>query len=228
MLSCLSVGLNSISLILIIPQTIIMLESVAAFVSTHWLALIAGGINFLWLYLEYKASVWLWPVGIVLPIFYIVVSWEALFLGNIIVNAYYLITSIIGWWMWLRHKNNIEGGESTDQAITHAEPKQIAIHLTLATLLIYPAYLILKGNSSAPLCDAISTIISFVGMIYLSRKQVEHWLCWIVANALSVYIFYNAKDYVSSAIFTINWIVSILGYRHWLAQIRASENTSNN
>lgn len=223
-----SVGLSSMYRSRLIPQTIIMIDQIIAFLSTHWLALTAGAINFLWLYLEYKASVWLWPVGIVLPIFYIAVSWDALFLGNIIVNAYYLITSVIGWWMWLRHKHNAEGGESTEQAITHAEPRQIGMHLTLVALLIYPAYLILRGNSSAPLCDAVATIVSFLGMIYLSKKQVEHWLCWIVANALSIYIFYNAKDYVSSTIFAVNWVVSILGYRHWLAQMRANEHTSNN
>lgn len=196
------------------------MESILSFVETYWLQIIAGLINFLWVYLEYRASIWLWPVGIVLPIFYIAVSWEALFLGNILVNVYYLITSIIGWVMWLRRRKGqeIQTDEGV-QTITHVGGKEALIHLSILVLLFYPIYTLLEHNSSLPVADALATLFSFLGMVYLSRKQLEHWFCWIIANSLSIWVFSVAGDKVSACVFAVNLIVSIMGYRHWRGQM---------
>lgn len=200
------------------------MESVISFCLEHWLPLTAGLINFLWLYLEYKASIWLWPVGIILPFFYIAISWNALFLGNILVNAYYVITSIIGWIMWLRsHKTQNEGALNEEPSITHISKQEALTHLFILALLFYPMYWILKDNSSLPVADTLSTLFSFLGMIYLSRKRLEHWFCWIIANSLGVLIFYHAKDNISAVVFSINLVVSILGYIRWHKQLIASE-----
>lgn len=192
-----------------------------SFLSEHWLAITAASINFLWLYLEYKASVWLWPVGIILPLFYIAVSWQALYIGNILVNIYFLVTSIIGWVMWIKQREKSQD-ENSNQGISHAPSKEIWLHLGLLALLFYPMYLMLQsGNSVFPICDTIATLFSFLGMVYLSRKQVEHWFCWIIANSLSAVIFFVSEDYISTFTFLINLSVSILGYRRWLSEIKS-------
>lgn len=196
------------------------MDNLLFFVQQNWLALLAGLVNFVWIYLEYRASIWLWPVGIVLPILYIAVSWNALFLGNIIVNVYYFITSIIGWIIWLRHKG--AEGESDEASISHVRWEQTRWHLLLVLLLSYPMYYILKeANSSMPILDSIATLSSFLGMVYLSRKHLEHWFCWIIANSLSLVIFWTAKDYISTFVFGINLIVSVLGYLRWRKEMLA-------
>ena len=131
----------------------------ANFLQTHWLPLLAGLVNFVWVYLEYKASIWLWPVGIVLPILYIAVSWDALYIGNIVINIYYLITSIIGWIMWLRKRDNEE-----EAPIRHAHPRELVLALLGILILSVPAYYLLDGNSSMPSLDAVATVTSFIGM----------------------------------------------------------------
>lgn len=197
------------------------------FISHNWLALTAGLVNFIWIYLEYKASIWLWPVGIILPLFYIALSWQALFLGNILVNLYFLVTSIIGWIMWLRHKSSTQEA-SEAQGITRARGRDLVLHLAILALLYYPIFLLLKeGNSSLPVCDTIATLFSFLGMLYLSRKQLEHWLCWIVANSLSMLIFFHSRDYISAFIFSVNLLVSILGYIRWRAEMQAQSKPSS-
>lgn len=188
-----------------------IMESILPFVIAHWLPLVAGLINFIWVYLEYKASIWLWPVGIVLPLFYIAVSWDALFLGNIVVNVYYLITSIIGWVMWLKKGAESEG----EQPITHISLKEGLVLLFLIRILAVPMYWLMEGHSSMPFFDAYATAISFVGMVLLSRKKAEHWYCWVVANSLSALIFFHAQDYISAFVFYINMLVSVMGLLEW-------------
>ena len=194
----------------------------ANFLQIHWLPLLAGLVNFVWVYLEYKASIWLWPVGIVLPILYIAVSWDALYIGNIVINIYYLITSIIGWIMWLRKGDNEE-----ETPIRHAHPRELVLALLGILILSVPAYYLLDGNSSMPSLDAVATVTSFIGMIFLSKKIAEHWFCWIIANSLSSIIFFNAEDSITTVVFIVNLTVSILGLIRWYKIIReTNEQTS--
>lgn len=201
----------------------LMQTSLIPFISAHWLELLAALVNFVWVYLEYRASIWLWPVGIVLPILYIAVSWQALFLGNILVNVYYFITSIIGWIMWLRRA---KAGDSTDEGdipITSVKPKDFALHLLLALPTMCLLYFVLRENSSMPYLDAVATVASFLGMIYLSRKQIQHWFCWMLANSLSLVIFYSSGDMITSFVFAVNFIVSVLGYFRWAKDMKHNE-----
>ena len=41
------------------------------FISSHPLELVTVVVSLIWLYLEYRASIWLWPVGILLPLLWI-------------------------------------------------------------------------------------------------------------------------------------------------------------
>lgn len=191
-----------------------LLASIGAFVADHQITLIAAVINFVWVYFEYKASVWLWPVGIILPIFYIIVSLQAHFYGNVLINAYYLITSVWGWWVWLRSN----GGEAQERGI-EALPRQAATWSLVVALPFYGVlYWLLMSytDSVLPWADALATAVSFVGMIWLAKRWREHWLCWTLANALSAMIFYLSGDFVSLVVFTCNFVIAIFGYIKWI------------
>lgn len=190
-----------------------LFAALEAFLSEHYITLIAAAINFVWVYLEYKASVWLWPVGIILPIFYIIVSLQAHFYGNVLINIYYLLTSIWGWWVWLR------GNSTTEEANICALPTKAGLwSLVIGLSFCAALYWILTRytESLLPWADALATTISFVGMIWLARRWREHWLCWTFANALSAYLFYLSGDYVSLVVFACNFIIAIFGYIKWI------------
>lgn len=191
-------------------------SEVLAFVSTHWLSLIGAIISFVWVYLELRASILLWPVGIILPLFYIAISWEASFMGNILVNVYYLISSIIGWIMWL------QGQGETDKPITHIDSTTLGISLAAAIPLFGVLYWLLVPYSIMPILDTLSTTASFIGMVFLSRKHLEHWICWLIANSTGAVVFFVAEDYVSAFVFVVNLIMSVAGYRHWRQLLIAS------
>lgn len=189
-----------------------LLSSIGNFIASHPIELIAAAINFLWVYLEYKASMWLWPVGIVLPLFYIYLSIEAQYYGNVVINSYYVITSIYGWILWLRTKS-----EEESFSIRNIDRRHLGFSL-LAILLSYlPAIYLLRSytDSLLPWADATATLISFVGMIWLAKRFRQHWLCWIVANVLSTIIFYSAGDRVSAFVFLVNALVAVLGFYKW-------------
>ena len=64
--------------------------------------IVAAGIMLLYLWLEYRASIWLWPVGVVIPAFYIYIYYVNKFYADMGVNVYYLFASAYGWYRWQR------------------------------------------------------------------------------------------------------------------------------
>ena len=53
------------------------LTTLLAFLSSHVLELVTLVVSLIWLYLEYRASIWLWPVGIILPLLWIPICYQS-------------------------------------------------------------------------------------------------------------------------------------------------------
>ncbi len=191
------------------------LESGLTFISAHSVQLIGAVIALTYLRLQYKASIWLWAVGILSPLFYIYISLEAKFYGNILINAYFLIASIWGWVLWYKNRNK-ETGEN-EEAITSISLKNNLKSWLVAIPLYFGLYYVTTNytDSVIPWADSLSATISFIGMVWLANKWQENWLCWIVADVLSSFVFYKSQDYVSAIVFMIYCVVAVMGYFHW-------------
>lgn len=66
------------------------------------LEIIGTLVGLLYLYFEYRASIWLWATSIVMPAIYIFVYYDAGFYADMGINVYYLIASGYGWALWMR------------------------------------------------------------------------------------------------------------------------------
>ena len=81
------------------------------------------GLVYLWL--EYRASIYLWIAGIIMPAIYIFVYYEAGLYADFGINIYYLIAAVYGWffWMWGQRKEkqnqsaNAETGNDKSKAL---------------------------------------------------------------------------------------------------------------
>lgn len=199
--------------------------------------LIAALLGILYLILEVKASMWLWRVGVILPLFYIFLSWQSKVYGNIVVNLYYLITSIWGWWLWshrARH-GSVEGG------LAHEEPSEgirllrdltgrVHCRTTLGVLMVclllpvalWPLFLFIT-DSPQPLMDSIATSMGFVGMWLLAKKYVENWFCFIISNALYALLYFLQGYRITALFFVVYTILAVVGLVRWLRLYRRGQ-----
>lgn len=71
------------------------------------------GLVYLWL--EYRASIYLWIAGVVMPAIYIFVYYKAGLYADFGINIYYLIAAVYGcfFWMWGHRKRS--AGRQTSQ-----------------------------------------------------------------------------------------------------------------
>ena len=176
--------------------------------------IVAATIGIIYVWLEMRASRWLWPVGIVLPLFYIYISWESRVYGNIVVNVYYIIACILGWITW--HRSRGEAGDDT-AGIRYMPGRTALITLLIAVagvVLITPLLKHYMG-SPYPIWDGIATSVSLVGMWLLAKKYIETWYCWILSNVIYCTLYFLQGFTVTGYFFVIYSVVAVLGWYRW-------------
>lgn len=176
--------------------------------------IIAATIGIVYVWLEMRASRWLWPVGIVLPLFYIYISWVSQVYGNIVVNVYYIIACVLGWIAWHRSR-----GEAEDDTygIRYMPRRTALLTLGVALLLLLAIVPLLKVymHSPYPLWDGIATSVSLVGMWLLAKKYVETWYCWILSNVIYCVLYFLQGFTVTGLFFVVYSVVSFMGWHRW-------------
>ena len=190
------------------------MDFLLSYLSSHSLELVTVFVSLLWLYLEYKASIWLWPVGIILPILWIPIAWKAHLYGMLSINIYYLITSIWGWIAWL-----LRGSQDGEEEVPITDiPRKTLLYTLLITFALYYPLIRLSvylPEWRIPWADALLTLSSVIGMIWMARKWRQHWLCWIVANAAGVISLLSAQDYLSTFVYAVNFVTAFFGFYKW-------------
>ena len=89
------------------------------------------GLIYLWL--EFKASIWLWLVSIIMPIVHGYLYWARGLYADFGMEVYYVLAAVYGYamWRWARRRTNVE-----TQNLASPEEKELPItHFPLRRLL---------------------------------------------------------------------------------------------
>lgn len=88
----------------------------------NYLEVFGALVGLIYLWLEYRASIYLWLACIVMPAIYLVVYYQAGLYADFGINVYYLLASVYGWIAWSRgrKKKNIQQAEEETPITTHA------------------------------------------------------------------------------------------------------------
>lgn len=181
---------------------------------------IAGAvIGLLYLYLEYRASVYLWPVGVIMPLFYIYIFFVSRFYADMGINIYYLFASIYGWIRWNKSASQEQG-----LAITHMPFRYWSVALpALSILFAGIAWILIRfTDSPVPFGDSFTTALSIVAMWMLANKYIEQWGLWIVVNVVSCALYAWKGLYPTALLYVVYSIVPVFGYFKW-KQLMLSE-----
>lgn len=184
------------------------------------------GLVYLWL--EYRASIYLWIAGIVMPAIYIFVYYDAGLYADFGINIYYLIAAVYGWlyWAWGRRKRKehplekagIPLESKTDELpIVHTPLK---CYLPLVLVFIFAFFgiawiLIEHTDSNVPWLDSFTTALSIVGMWMLARKYIEQWFAWVLVDIVCCGLYIYKDLYFTSALYGLYSIIAIFGYLKW-------------
>lgn len=161
-----------------------------------------------------KNNILVFPTGLINTSIYVFLLWKWSILGDMMINAYYFVMSIYGWYHWSRKKGD---EEEYPIATTTLQEKRTALYLFVATLIfVVLVYLFFnKFTNWMSYLDTFITGIFFVGMWLMAKRKIENWLFWIVGNIISIPLYF-AKGYTFTSLqYLIFTIIAFYGYLEW-------------
>lgn len=189
----------------------------------NWLEIVGTIVGLIYLWLEYKASVWLWIAGIVMPAIYIIVYFQAGLYADFGINIYYLIISFYGLYLWISPKKGEQPSDTPKQIpITKTPHSQYLplMALIIALTLIFGTILEIGTDSTVPWIDSFTTALSIVGMWMLTRKYIEQWWVWGAVDLISSLLYIYKGLYFTSGLYALYTIIVYFGYRKWLKMMK--------
>lgn len=179
-------------------------------------------IGFTYLFLEYRRSILLWPVGIVMSIFYVIIFYMSKFYADSAIYLYYLFANIYGWIVWKQHQQE----DNTKLEIKHLSLKRAIYSLLIfiGLWMILYGILITWTDSPIALGDAFTTSLSIIATWWLTYKYWQHWFLWIIVNAVSTILYFSKGLYPTALFFTVYTITSVLGLFKWRKDLKILEN----
>lgn len=184
----------------------------------NYLEIIGTTVGLAYLWLEYKASIYLWVAGLIMPAIYIVVYYEAGLYADAGINVYYLLAGIYGIYYWIKQKNSGSSQvDTTELPITYT-PRHTWPRLVLTFVLAFVALSIILmrfTDSDVPVWDAFTTALSIVGMWMLARKHIEQWWIWIVVDVVCVGLYLYKELYFTAGLYALYSVIAFFGYKKW-------------
>lgn len=191
------------------------------------------GLIYLWL--EFKASIWLWLVSVIMPIVHGYLYWARGLYADFGMEVYYVLAAIYGYamWRWSRQRSqgddvetqNLASPSKGERPITRFPLRQV-LPVTIVGLALWGIIywiLITWTDSSVPVCDSFTTALSMVALWALAQKYAEQWLLWLVVDLVCTVLYIYKQIPFTAALYGFYTIMAVLGYRQWLGMMRRQE-----
>ncbi|MDG1689898.1 MAG: nicotinamide riboside transporter PnuC, partial [Flavobacteriales bacterium] len=152
-----------------------------------------------------KENILLYPVGTLSVSLWIYLCWVGEIYGQAVINLFFLVMNIYGWYNWSR-KDNSDMNKVQIKFSSNKENILFIIIGALLTLLIY------RGLSNVEiqnydwkfvLIESFITALNFIAMWLMAWKRVENWVLWIIGDIFCIPLFVFKEYYLSVAQFSI-------------------------
>lgn len=198
-----------------------------------------------------RESILVYPLGIISTIIYVYICYKFVLYGDFIINIYYTLMSLFGWYMW---------GKTIDDKNTHIPISRTSINdkikafgififTSVFVIFVYRHYNVMPNNlnfsesigyaysnltsgniasfrKATPYLDTFTTGIFFAAMWLMALKKIEHWLLWIIGNIISIPLYFVKGLGFTGIQFSILLIIAFLGYKQWRKSLNNNQVTA--
>ena len=161
-----------------------------------------------------KENILVYPTGIICTVITVYILYKAQYFGDMMMNIYYSLMSIYGWWNWSRIENDkyllkITRFSKNDLGLT--------VFLFLITVTItYAVYTFNLTEIKIPnYIDIFTSGLFFTAMWLMANKKLESWIFWIIGDIITVPLYAYRGLGMLSLQYIIFTILAIQGYIEW-------------
>ncbi len=172
-----------------------------------------------------KESIWVYPTGLAATMITVYLLFKDQLLGDMMMNLYFSIMSVYGWWNWARKRDH---KKVVQISRTDTREKYVGVGLFVLTMMI--TYLVYRvfGVAVEPsnYVDIFTSGIFFTAMWYMALKKLENWTLWIFADIITVPLYAYRGLGMLSLQYLIFTFLAIQGYLAWKKSLNSSLQTS--
>lgn len=206
-------------------------------ISLEFIAALFGVIS---VFYAKKENILVFPTGIISTALYVYLLSQWNLYGDLIINIYYTIMSIYGWYMWSKVIDNQQHHIAISKTTKTDKLKAVGIFAftSVFVIVVYRYYNVMPNNlgfsesvnyaiskltsgnlinfrEGTPYLDTFTTGIFFAAMWLMANKKIENWTLWIAGNIVSIPLYF-VKGYGFTGIqYTLFLILAIQGYITW-------------
>ena len=170
-----------------------------------------------------KNNILVFPTGLISTMIFVYLLWKWSLLGDMIINGYYVIMSVYGWYHWTRKKGNVV--EYPISKATKSEQKWSWVIFVVSMLFVVLVYKYFnKFTTWTAYVDTLTTGIFFAAMWLMAKRKVENWILWIIGDIISIPLYFYKGYTFTSIQYIIFTIIAVYGYLEWKKIIQQKNN----
>ena len=179
----------------------------------QWLAVVLGVAEVLFA----KANkIALYPTGIAGTLLTIYILFAVGLYAECLLNTYYVVMSVYGWWYWVKKKNQ------PPVKISYCDRREL---ITVAGIAIAGCGLLFFAlkrftPSTVPFWDAWVTATAWAGMWLLAKRKIENWILLNISNAFAIPLLFYKQLPLFAVLTLFLFIVAVFGYYQWRKIVR--------
>ncbi|MDA3906074.1 MAG: nicotinamide riboside transporter PnuC [Bacteroidales bacterium] len=196
-----------------------------------------------------KENILVFPAGIISTAIYVWLLSQWSLYGDLIINIYYTLMSIYGWYMWSKVIDDQQNRIVISRTNTIDKLKAIGIFIFTSAfvIIVYRYYDVMPSHlgfsesvnfafehlfsgslvdfrTATPFLDTFTTGIFFAAMWLMANKKIENWTLWIIGDVVSIPLYF-VKGYGFTGIqYAIFLVLAIMAYLSWRKKIENQEN----
>jgi len=189
------------------------------------LEIVAATLGLISVWCAKKNHIAVFPTGMISTAIYVYLLLQWSLLGDMMINGYYFLMSVYGWYIWTRRNDHHQPTPITQ--MTRKEVRWLFLILIGSLVFVYAIYVWFdKWGTATATIDTITTAIFFGGMWLMARRKIENWIFWIIGDVISVPLYLTKGLTFTSFQYLIFTFVAVFGYIAWKKALHKSTTTA--
>lgn len=192
-----------------------------------WISILAGITGVISVILCAKGKISFYYIGFVQTTSYLYLSWANQFYGEVIENVFYLVTMVIGIFLWRKNlQKTKEDGVSVKALKMKPSQWVMSIGLTVVATLGL-GYGLTLMNSAQAYTDAATNIFAIFAQLLMIKRFREQWVWWLLVNLFCIKLWIVAGNWTMVAMYVAWTINCVYGWINWTKLTKKAESVKN-
>lgn len=180
-----------------------------------WYGVAAGIAGCISVVLTAKGRWMMYPIGFIQNFTYTVLAFQNRFYGEVMEQAFYIITMLYGMYAWAKNMNVNEDGTQEVMTRKFTALEWVLSVIATAVLTVGLGWFLNGIGAAQAYTDAATNVMALFAQIMMVRRYREQWIWWIVIDLLCIKMWWVAGNWSMVAMY-IAWTANcVYGWYNW-------------